>query len=84
MQLDWKSLEFCSFFEADEREAKIKKLMLEFSDTDRRKLATLCFLLRQKSDEISKIFYLKNASDLMAAFERHQISKLLVTVAPSI
>ena len=73
VQLDWKSLESVACFEAGEREAKIKKLMLEFSDTDRRKLATLCFLLRQKSDEISKIFYVKNANDLMAAFAERQL-----------
>ena len=73
VQLDWKSLESVACFEADEREAKIKKLMLEFSDTDRRKLATLCFLLQQKSDEITKIFHLKNANDLLAAFAERQL-----------
>ena len=74
VQLDWKSLESVACFESHEREATIKKLMLEFSDTDQRKLATACFLLQQKSDEITKIFRSKDANDLLAAFAERPFS----------
>lgn len=73
VQLDWKSLESVACFESHEREATIKKLMLEFSETDRQKLATLCFLLTQRSDEISTILNVKDADGLGDAFAERQL-----------
>ena len=72
IQLDWKSYESVVCFEPYEREPTIEKLLGQFSDTDRQKLATLCFLLTQKSDEISTILNVKDADGLGDAFVKRQ------------